>query len=373
MNCLSQNRNRNLAYLSFLDLCRKGQGPLQTLADLGAFLMRREKVFHHFFADHSLRTTALHLALFSLKLPYEYKNPSYLNRSLNETEAKEIIALFERRIVERIPLAYLTQETSYLGRNFYVNENVLVPRSLMNTRFEEFLKKVSWENNRVLDLCTGSGCIGISLALQDPKLRVDLADISPKALDVASVNVKRYQLEQRVTCLQSDLFTGLQRKYDLIITNPPYVSDYEYQRQPDEIKNEPALALKGGKDGLDLVNRILVEAKDYLNPKGILIAELGYGVTQRLKLRYPKVPCEYLCYKKPAEKAAFWAKIVRGFDLLFEWSGYMDSIMLCEKKHLPSRVSEKIYFLKSPLFRVYRFFQRNLIRTKALLNKSFLL
>lgn len=357
---LSKNKKRNQAYHSFLTACRHQQGRLGELVRLSASFMRQEKLYHHFFADRQFRSLALHLALFSLKLPYDYKNQAFLTRTLTEEEAKNIILLLERRIAERIPLAYLTQETSYLGRTFYVNQNVLVPRSLMNTRFDAFLKRVHWKNHRVLDLCTGSGCIGITLALIHPTITVDLADLSLAALEVASINVKRFHLDQRVKCIHSDLFKQIQGKYDLIITNPPYVTDYEYQRQPAEIKNEPSLALKGGKEGLDLVNRILVEAKAYLNPNGILVAELGYGVTKRVKLRYPEVPFEYFCYKKPFVKQPAWKKALRCFDLPFEWSGCLDSIILCKQKDLPIQIAKKNRPFKSTILRACRFIKNML-------------
>ncbi len=356
-------KQRTQIYQAFLSACQSGNTRLQDLIHLGQQLMRQEKLYHHFFADHSLRAVAAYLAFFSLKLPYHYDNPDYLNRILREEEAKAILALYERRIAERIPTAYLTQEAIYLGRSFYVNENVLVPRSLMNTRFEEFLARVPWENNRVLDLCAGSGCIGITLALLDPKLKVDLADISENALEVAAINVRRFGLEHRVTCLQSDLFSGIQGKYDLIITNPPYVSDQDYQGQPAEIKNEPALALRGGLEGLDLVNRILLEARDYLNPQGLLIAEVGYEAARRLKWRYPRAGLQGVCSKKPAKpgRRGLLETLARWSDLPFEWLGLMDGVVLCKRAGLPFSLSRKNYPIQSWIMRTYRFLKTSLL------------
>jgi ribosomal protein L3 glutamine methyltransferase len=356
---LSNNPKRNKHYQLFLAACRKKPRQLNELIHLGSRFLRKEKVYHHFFVNHSLKTIATHLAFFSLNLPYEYSNKAFLERPITEEEAKKIIVLLERRIAERIPVAYLTQEAEYLGRPFYVNEAVLVPRSLMNTRFNDFLAAIPWENYRVLDLCTGSGCIGLTLALLHPKLQVDLADISAKALEVATINRARYALEKRVRCIQSDLFENIEGKYDLIITNPPYVSDHEYQGQPPEIKNEPALALKGGRDGLDLINRILIQAKDYLNPKGILIAEVGFGATQLLKLQYPELPFDAFCNKKPA-KTGIIPKLLRAFDLPFEWSGYLDGVVRFERKNLPSRLALKKQRLKCLIFRSYRFIKKGL-------------
>lgn len=364
---LSQNKKRNHAYLLFLNLCRARQGLVKDVVRLGQVLMRKEKLYHHFFADHSLRAVAAYLAFFSLKFPHEYDNPAYLNRSLSEEEARAILSLFERRIAERIPLAYLTQEAVYLGRSFHVNEQVLVPRSLMNTRFDEFLARTPWQNYRVLDLCAGSGCIGISLALMNPHLQVDLADISPEALKVAAINVERFALGSRVNCIESDLFSRINGKYDLIITNPPYVSDYEYKWQPPEIKREPALALKGGVDGLALVNRILVEAKEYLNPGGILVAEVGYEAARRLKWRYPHVGLEGLCYKKPPEtgKQGILRKISRWSDLPFEWSGLLDGVVLGVREQLPMEISRKSYPVRSWIFRTGHFWRKAILGIKS--------
>ncbi|MBV8803278.1 MAG: HemK family protein methyltransferase, partial [Gammaproteobacteria bacterium] len=168
--------------------------------------MRKAKLHPHFFGNNSLLETAQYLTFYSLQLPFEYNNKVYLNLKITAQKAEKIIILFEKRISERIPVEYLTHEAYYLGNTFFVNENVLIPRSIMNTRFKDFLAGISWENHHVLDLCTGSGCIGISLALLHPFIKVDLVDISPKALEVASINIQKYSLQDRVRCIQSDLF-----------------------------------------------------------------------------------------------------------------------------------------------------------------------
>jgi len=324
---LSLDRNRNRHYHSWLEQCRNAPMTLAEIAQMGYQLMRREKLHHHFFGNHSLFISALHLALFSLKLPYEYQNLHYLNTSITATTAIQIIALFERRIAERIPIEYITHEAEYLGNKFYINENVLVPRSLMNTRFSDFLNRIHWNTHRVLDLCTGSGCIGITLALMNPNIKVDLADISRKALDVAQINVDRYALADRVQCIETDLFENIVEKYDLIITNPPYVSEKEYQACPLEFKNEPKIALEAGKEGLDIIHKILDQAHHHLNPQGMLIAEVGYSAAQCLKRRYPKLPFEWLNYRKSTEKESL-------FDTLVRWTGYLDSLFLCKAEGL---------------------------------------
>lgn len=298
------------------------------IAKQGYRMMRKAKCHPHFFLNHSLYDTALYLVFYYLKLPYEYQNKAYLNRPVTAEEAQGIIALFQRRINEKVPVEYISQEAYYLGRKFFVNENVLVPRSLMNTQLNDFLKRVHWENNRVLDLCAGSGCIGITLALLNPKIKVDLADISNKALEVAAINIQNYSLQERVRCIQSDLFENISDKYDLIISNPPYVPDQEYQGQPAEVKNEPALALKGGKTGLDIIDKILLQSKEHLNPKGILIAEVGYSSAKLVKKKYPEIPFQWFKCKSASGKEDV-------IDILIRWSGYLDSIFICEREGLP--------------------------------------
>lgn len=268
--------------------------------------MRKAKCHHHFFWDYSLLSTAKYLAFFSLKLPYEFNNREYLDQNLSPEQAQTIMRLYEKLVSERLPVEYLTHEAHYLGRTFYVNEHVLVPRSLMNTRFEDFLKDIVWKNQRVLDLCTGSGCIGITLALLNTQIDVDLADISQEALNVAEINIDRYHLRERVERIQSDLFSNINRKYDLIISNPPYVTVKEHQHSPLEFKQEPVLALIGGQDGLDLIHRILQQAKHYLNPQGTLIAEVGFSAAKRLKKYYPRLPFQWFTYRRPSGKKSFF-------------------------------------------------------------------
>jgi len=325
---LSHNLTRNEKYLSLLNNMDHKDVTVGEIAELGHQFMRKEKLHHHFFGGHSLFKNALHLALFSLKLPFEYDNETLLKKPINKNESLEIIKLFERRISERVPVEYLTEEALYLGKPFYVNKHVLVPRSLMNTRFRDFLNGIHWENNRVLDLCTGSGCIGITLALMNPKIKVDLADISLEALEVSKKNIQRYFLHDRVNCIQSDLFENIKEKYDLIITNPPYVTEKEYRACPDEFKNEPKIALTAGEQGLDIINKIIERARNHLNPNGTLIAEVGYTVAKRLKKKYRKVPFQWLNYRKSLQRESV-------LDTLIRWSGYLDSVFLCKAEGLP--------------------------------------
>jgi len=298
---LSLDENRNKKYEEFLKTCRDGSAIVTNIVDLGHKLMRKHKLHHHFFENNSLWASSKALAYFGLA-----NATASNNDKITETDAIKILELFERRIADRIPVEYITHEADYAGNKYYVNEYVLVPRSLMNTRFNDFLNQIHWENYRVLDLCAGSGCVGITLALLDSKIQVDLVDISQEALGVASTNIERYNLSDRVRCIKSNLFENVQGKYDLIITNPPYVSTSEYNKSPDEFKNEPKLALEGGVDGLDIIKVILSKAKLYLNPDGILIAEVGLPAAARLKKQYRRVHFQWFKYRTPSGKVSFF-------------------------------------------------------------------
>lgn len=262
-------------------------------------MMKKARLHPHFFQDNRLITSAQYLVFYGLNLPHDYANQHHLTMSVSQKALAALIPLLEKRLEHRLPIPYITHEAEYLGRMFYVNQDVLVPRSIMNTRFEDFINQVSWSNYRVLDLCTGSGCIGISLALINPNIKVDLADISEKALTVAQVNINKFDLSKRVRCIQSDVFSNIEDKYDLIITNPPYVPTAEYQSSPKEFKNEPKIALESGKTGLDIPEKILLQAREYLNPQGTLIAEVGYSTAKKLKKKYPKGLLEWFGYRKP--------------------------------------------------------------------------
>lgn len=315
----SENKKRNLQYIQFLESCKKKTATVLDIIYLGHTLMRKEKLHHHFF-QNSLLETARYLTFFSLNLPYEVGSLLGTDDKITEEDALKVIHLFERRIAEKIPVEYLTHLAFYLGNTFYVNEHVLVPRSIMNTRFNDFLMGVRWKNHRVLDLCTGSGCIGITLALLNPTIQVDLVDISIEALAVANINIKRYSLEDRVRCIQSDLFENIHETYDLIISNPPYVTTSEYEKSPAEFKKEPKIALESGKTGLDILEKMISQAKAYLNPQGKLIAEVGVTAAKRLKKMYPKIVFKWFKYKNPAGKVSIFA-----LDCIFE----------CEAKNLP--------------------------------------
>jgi ribosomal protein L3 glutamine methyltransferase len=223
----------------------------------------------------------------------------HLDDPLSASQWNSVLALVQRRIRTRKPAAYLLHE-AWLGEHrFYVDERVIVPRSyiaeLLNRGQTPFSAKRNAESvpGSVLDLCTGSGCLAILAALRWPEATVDAADISRDALEVAKRNVRDYKLEKRVRLVRSDLFEGLKgRKYDLILSNPPYVTAASMARLPEEYRREPALALASGADGLDHTRAILAAAKRHLNPGGTLVVEIGRN-RKALEKAYPGVPFEW--------------------------------------------------------------------------------
>lgn len=242
---------------------------------------------------------ALALVLHALHLPH--KLPAELMQSrLTHQERKAVLELFKRRINERQPVPYLTHEAWYAGMPFYVDERVLIPRSpiveMIEQRFEPWIpaERIS----AVLDLCTGSGCIAIAAAVALPDALVDAADISPDALAVCERNIDRLEAGEQVQAIQSDLFSALTgRRYDVIVSNPPYVDVDDMASLPAEYHREPALALTAGEDGLDIVRRILREAADYLTPGGILIVEVGNSQDALIDA-FPDVPFAWMEFER---------------------------------------------------------------------------
>lgn len=207
-----------------------------------------------------------------------------------------IRTLVDSRIRTRQPLAYLLKEAWFAGLKFYVDERVIVPRSLtaefIAERFQPWIDPA--RVRRILDLCTGSGCMAIACAYAFPEASVDAADISEAALAVARINVGNHGLDERVRLLHSDLFSALNdERYDLIVTNPPYVAHDELATLPAEYRHEPALALESGAQGLDAITRILAQAPSHLNPDGILVAEVGNSADS-LQEKFPAVPFTWL-------------------------------------------------------------------------------
>ncbi len=237
---------------------------------------------------------AVQLILPSLYLPIDVP-PHVLNSRLTTSERTNLVELVIRRINDRTPVAYLTNKAWFCGLEFYVDERVLVPRSpigeLIQAQFQPWLIE---EPARILDLCTGSGCIAIACAYAFPEAEVDAVDISVDALQVAEQNIQDHGLEQQVFPIQSDGFRDIPKdKYNLIVTNPPYVDQEDMDSLPAEFEHEPELGLAAGVDGLDLVRRILANAPNYLTEKGILICEVGNSMVHMME-QYPDVPFTWL-------------------------------------------------------------------------------
>jgi ribosomal protein L3 glutamine methyltransferase len=218
------------------------------------------------------------------------------NTRLSESQCLELQRLLERRISERVPLAYLTGEARFCGLDFAVGPGSLVPRSpIAELIIEQFSPWVDLCNGgRVLDMCTGGGCLAVAMAVYMDKCVVDAVDLSSKALAFAAENVERHGVAGRVRLVQSDLFTGLgNEKYDLIVSNPPYVSAKVFENLPAEYKAEPSGALVCGEDGLDIVLKILDASPTYLNPGGILVVEVGESAETLVEF-LPRVPFLWL-------------------------------------------------------------------------------
>ena len=238
---------------------------------------------------------ATQLVLHALHLPHDL-NPTFGQARLTSEEKLDVLQLFERRIEERIPACYLTGEAWFAGLSFLSDPRALVPRSpiaeLIEAGYEPWLG--GREVHRVLDLCTGSGCIGIATAVYQPNWQVDLVDLSEDALALANENIARFQMDERV---QSDLFAALDgQRYELIVSNPPYVTHDEVAALPEEYAYEPELGLRAGDDGLDLALRILRDAPNYLCDNGLLICEVGESERALVQL-LPEVPFAWVEFK----------------------------------------------------------------------------
>lgn len=251
---------------------------------------------------------AVYLTQYALQLP-PARFPA--ERKVSAIQAARVLALFDERIRQRVPAAYLTRE-AWLGvHRFYVDERVIVPRSYIAELLLDDTVPIWPERKKVLqalDLCTGSGCLAILAAKHFTKAHVDAADISTDALEVARLNVRHHRLAKRVRLVRSDYFQslGIQR-YDLIISNPPYVREAVMRKLPPEYRCEPSLALAGGNDGLDAVRAILSGAAQRLTPDGVLIVECGHA-RERVERAFPRVPF-------------FWPETGGGADCVFVLTG----------------------------------------------------
>lgn len=231
-----------------------------------------------------------------LHLPHDTIE-NFLDAHLTSKEKKDLSFLIEKRINDKIPTAYLLNEAWLRDYKFYIDERVIVPRSLIAESLSENLYPWIDDPEKIysaLDLCTGSGCLGIMMAHSFQNAMIDLVDLSEKALQVAEINVNHYGLHDRIELIQSDLFNGLEgKKYDLIISNPPYVNQTSVDSFPMEFLKEPSMALGSGEDGLDHTIRIIHEAKQYLNDDGMLIVEIGHNKEILLK-KFPKLQFQWL-------------------------------------------------------------------------------
>lgn len=221
---------------------------------------------------------AAYLILHTLKLPLDKLDP-FLDARLLPHEVGAVLKVIERRAAERLPAAYITNEAWLGGYRFYVDQRVIVPRSFIAELIPEQFSP--WVNNpesvtHILELCTGSGCLPIMLADAFPNARIDAVDISADALAVARRNVEDYKLQDRIALIESDLYAEVpEKKYDIIVANPPYVNTGSMDRLPEEYRREPQIALAGGADGMDLVRKIVAGAAQRLTRKGILMLEVG--------------------------------------------------------------------------------------------------
>ena len=260
---------------------------------------RAELYFGHGTDNAWDEATQLVLFALHLSLPFnEQLSDKIFNCRLIEAEKNTLLALINRRVTERLPLAYITNQAMFANLPFYVDERVLVPRSpiaeLIVNQFKPYLKK---QPKRILDLCTGSGCIAIACAYAFENAEIDAVDLSVDALNVAQINIESHGLMAQVIPIQSDVFSGVAgQKYDLIVTNPPYVDIDDVNSLPDEYTHEPEMGLGSGDDGLDITREILAQANEHLNENGILICEVGNSQVH-IEATYPDVPFTWLSFE----------------------------------------------------------------------------
>ncbi len=271
---------------------------LHTIRDWLRYAVSRfenSDIFYGHGTDNSY-DEAVWLIMSALHLPHDTLN-NFLDARLTSEENQHLATLIEKRVTEHTPTAYLVKEAWLRGFKFYVDERVIVPRSFIAELLEDGLQP--WVEfpemvESAADICTGSGCLGILLAEAFPNAHIDVVDISPDAIDVCNINIGRYGLEHQVQAVQSDMFTALKgRKYDVIISNPPYVDAPSMAELPAEYRQEPQLALGSGVAGLDHTHTLLTQAAEYLNDGGILVVEIGHN-RDALHEAYPELPFTWL-------------------------------------------------------------------------------
>lgn len=245
--------------------------------------------------NNSAYDEAAYLILHTLHLPLDTLEP-FLDARLLDTEKGTLLHLVQRRISERLPVAYLTNQAWQGEYEFYVDERVIVPRSFIYELLGEPLRLwIEYDElvHSALDLCTGSGALAIQMAHCYPDAVIDAVDISLDALEVAAINVENYRLQERINLIHTDLFTGIDNTYDLIVSNPPYVDAESVEQLPEEYLHEPELALGSGEDGLDVTRQIIQQAARYLNPHGVLVVEIGHN-REILEQAFPELPFTWL-------------------------------------------------------------------------------
>ena len=254
--------------------------PFSTVRDLLRFAVSRfnqaELSFGH--GSANAYDEAAYLVLHTLHLPLDLLEP-FLDARLTASEIDAVLNVIERRATERVPAAYITQEAWMHGMRFHVDERVIVPRSFIGELLQDGLQPYVEDPEQVgavLELCTGSGCLAILAAHAFPNADIDAVDLSAPALEVATRNVMDYRLDERIALFEGDLYAPLaERRYDVIISNPPYVNAASMQALPAEYKHEPDMALAGGADGMDIVRRIIANARNWLTEDGVLVVEIG--------------------------------------------------------------------------------------------------
>ena len=271
---------------------------VEQLIHYGTLLFEQSDLWFGHGTDNAFDEAA-ELVFFGAGLRHEDAADVY-SQQLGADNRAAILALFERRIAERIPAAYLTQRMWFAGHEFHVDERVLVPRSpiaeLIEAQFQPWI--APGQVRRILDIGTGSGCIAIASALAMPAARVDATDISEAALAVTAINIDRHAVQSRVRAIRSDVFDALAgERYDVIVSNPPYVGDAEMAELPQEYRHEPESGLHSGVDGLDVVRRILSGAAAHLERDGVLIVEVGNSETA-LTEAFPQVPFTWLAFER---------------------------------------------------------------------------
>lgn len=276
-------------------------GPLAELVTVRDLIRYAVTRFHKgkVFFGHGLVNAldeAVYLVFTKLHLPHEHSE-MFLDACITLDERAEVIEAIHRRVDERIPVAYLTHE-AWLGEySFYIDQRVIVPRSyfaeLLPSGFEPWVEDPDALQS-ALDLCTGSGCLAILMADAFPNAEIVAADLSDEALEVAAINVRDYDLGERIELIKSDVFSSLEgRTFDLIISNPPYVTQEAMDNIPAEYRHEPAMALVAGDDGLDVVRRIIDESAAHLNPGGVLAVEVGHN-QHIVDAAFPQLPFFWL-------------------------------------------------------------------------------